>query len=469
MHGSTDKDGSTDRDESPDPLPDGAAGPHASEGTGGFAVAFRALRHRNFRLFTFGQSLSLVGTWMQQVAIGWLVYRMTSSAFLLGLVSFVGQAPGFFLTPFAGVLADRLNKHRIVIVAQALMMVQSAVLAALVLSGHVTIIWIIILMAVLGAVSGFDIPARQAFLIEMVDDRDDLPNAIALNSSMFNAARLVGPAIAGFAVAAIGEGWVIMANSASYAAVIIGLFAMRVPVRPRGRARGDVLRTLGAGFRYAYDFTPIRTILILVAIISVAGVPFSVLLPVVASEVLHGGAETLGFLMSATGLGALAGALFLASRRTVVGLGRLTAISGTMFGLSLIALSVSHTLWLSAVFLTLAGFGMMAQMAACNTILQTVVDDDKRGRVMSMYAMAYVGMSPFGSLLLGTLAGRVGVAWTLATGGLVTTVAALYFGTRLPRMRDVVWPIYRRMGILPEVAAGIEAATTGARAESRSG
>jgi MFS family permease len=406
---------------------------------------------------------------MQQVAVGWLVYRMTSSAFLLGLVSFVGQAPGFFLTPFAGVLADRLNKHRIVIVAQVLMMVQSAILGVLVLSGHVTIVWIIVLMAVLGAVSGFDIPARQAFLIEMVDDRDDLPNAIALNSSMFNAARLVGPAVAGFAIAAIGEGWVIVGNSVSYAAVIIGLFAMRVPVRPRGSARGDVMRTLGAGFKYAFGFTPIRTILLLVTIIAVAGVPFSVLLPVVASEVLHGGAKTLGFLMSATGLGALAGALFLASRRTVVGLGRLTAISGTVFGISLIALSLSHALWLSVIILTFAGFGMMAQMAACNTILQTVVDDDKRGRVMSMYAMAYVGMSPFGSLLHGSLASRIGVAWTLALGGAVTMAAAIFFGMRLPSLRNDVWPIYRKMGILPEVAAGIEAATTGGRAESKAG
>ena len=436
---------------------------------GTFALAFRALRHRNFRLFTFGQSLSLVGTWMQQVAIGWLVYRLTNSAFLLGLVAFVGQAPGFFLTPFAGVLADRLNKHRIVIVAQALMMIQSLLLGILVLSGNVTIAWIIVLMAVLGAVSGFDIPARQAFLIEMVDDRDDLPNAIALNSSMFNAARLVGPAIAGFAIAAVGEGWVIVANSVSYAAVIVGLLAMRIPKRPRGKARGEVFRTLGAGFKYAFGFRPIRSILLLVTTIAVAGVPFSVLLPVVASDVLHGGARTLGFLMSATGLGALAGALFLATRRTVVGLGRLISISGVVFGASLVALSLSHTLWISVLILTLSGFGMMAQMAACNTILQTIVDDDKRGRVMSMYAMAYVGMSPFGSLIHGTLAGRIGVAWTLAIGGSVTVCAALYFGARLPSLRDVVWPIYRKMGILPEVAAGIEAATTGARAEAKSG
>jgi MFS family permease len=433
------------------------------------ALAFRALRHRNFRLFTFGQSLSLIGTWMQQVAVGWLVYRLTNSAFLLGLVSFAGQAPGFFLTPFAGVLADRLNKHRIVIVAQALMMIQSAILAALVLTGHVTMGWIIVLMAILGAVSGFDIPARQAFLIEMVDDRDDLPNAIALNSSMFNAARLVGPAMAGFAIASIGEGWVILANSASYAAVIIAMLAMRVPVRPKGHARGDVLRTLGDGFRYAYDSRAIRPILTLVTVIAVAGVPFSVLLPIVASDILGGGARTLGFLMSATGLGALAGALFLASRRTVVGLGRLIAGSGMLFGVSLIVLSLSHALWLSAVTLTVAGFGMMAQMAACNTILQTIVDDDKRGRVMSLYAMAYVGMSPFGSLLLGSLASRIGVAWTLAMGGTVTFAAAALFRRRLPLLRDVVWPIYRRMGILPEVAAGIEAATTGGRTEAETG
>jgi MFS family permease len=438
--------------------------PHGILGT-----AFRALNHRNFRLFTFGQSISLIGTWMQQVAIGWLVYRLTDSAFLLGVVSFCGQAPGFFITPFAGVLADRLNKHRIVLAAQALMMVQAVTLGWLVLTGHATIIWIILLMAVLGCLSGFDIPARQAFLIQMVDDREDLPNAIALNSSIFNLARLIGPAVAGFAIAATGEGWVILGNGFSYVFVIASLLMLRVPRPPRGHARGAVLRTLRAGFRYAYDFTPIRTVLILVTVIAIAGVPFTVLLPIVAKETLHGDARTLGLLESAAGLGALCGALFLASRSTVVGLGRMIAFSAALFGSALIALSLSHSLWLSVVLLSIAGFGMMSQMAGCNTILQTLVDDDKRGRIMSLYSMAYVGMAPVGSLLQGALAGRIGVAWTLAVGGAVTMTAGLVFAIRLPALRLIVWPIYRRLGILPEVAAGIEAATVGARNSAGTG
>jgi MFS family permease len=432
-------------------------------------LAFRALRHRNFRLFTYGQAISLIGTWMQQVAVGWLVYRLTNSAFLLGLVSFAGQVPGLFITPISGVLADRLNKHRMVIYAQITMMIQAGLLAFLVLSGHVSIGWIIFLMTMLGAASGFDIPARQAFLIEMVDDRDDLPNAIALNSSIFNAARLIGPALAGFAIAAVGEGWVILGNALSYIAVLASLLTMRVAPRPKQSARGEVFRTLGAGFSYAFGFSPIRSILLLVVVVSISGVPFSVLLPVVTRDVLNGDARTLGFLMSATGLGALSGALFLASRRTVVGLGRLIVFAGCLFGAALLALSMARTLWLSSICLAVAGFGMMAQMASCNTVLQTIVDDDKRGRVMSMYAMAYVGMAPFGSLMQGALASRIGVSWTLAVGGSVTLCAVAFFGARLPVLREVIRPIYERMGILEEVASGIEAATSGARAEARTG
>jgi predicted MFS family arabinose efflux permease len=303
----------------------------------------------------------------------------------------------------------------------------------------------------------------------MVDDRDDLPNAIALNSSMFNGARLIGPAVAGFAIAAVGEGWVIIGNAVSYAFVLASLFVMSVPAQQSSQARGEVFRTLRAGFRYAYDFVPIRSILMLVTVVAVAGVPFSVLLPIVAREVLHGDARTLGLLMSATGLGALSGALFLATRTTVVGLGRLIAITATIFGSSLIALSLSHTLWISVIFLALAGFGMMAQMAACNTILQTLVDDDKRGRVMSLYSMAYVGMAPLGSLLHGSAAGWLGVGWTLAIGGAITIAVGILFGVRLPALRLVVWPIYRRLGILPEVATGIQAATTGARNDASTG
>lgn len=421
--------------------------------------SLRALRHRNFRLFTVGQSLSLIGTWMQQVAVSWLVYRLTGSALLLGLVAFVAQGPGFLLAPFAGELADRYNRRNIVIVTQAVMMVQALVLAALVLTGHVSIPWIIALMAVLGAATGFDIPARQSFLIEMVGDRADLPNAIALNSSIFNAARLIGPAVAGFAVAAVGEGWVILINGVSYVFVLAGLAAMDLPPQTRARHRGAVMRRLREGFDYAWGFPPIRSILAMVAVVSLMAVPFSVLLPVVATDVLGGGPRTLGLLMSATGLGALSGALYLAARRTVLGLGRVIVASATLFGIALVLFALSRSLILALPLLGLAGFGMMCQMASSNTVLQTLVDDDKRGRVMSFYTMAFTGTAPLGSLLLGALAAQVGAPAALVAGGLAAIAAALFFGRRLPALREMVRPIYTRLGILPELARGIQAAT----------
>ena len=421
--------------------------------------AFRALRHRNFRLFTTGQSLSLIGTWMQQVAIGWLVYRLTNSAFLLGLTAFVAQGPGFLLAPFAGELADRFNKHRIIIVTQTIMMLQALVLGALVLTDHVTMGWILVMMAILGAATGFDVPARQSFLIDMVDDRADLPNAIALNSSIFNAARLVGPAIAGFAVAAVGEGWVILLNGASYIFVLAALLSMKIRPRADARPRGAVLRRMREGFEYAFDFQPIRAVLIMVATVSLLGVPFSVLMPVIATDILGGGPRTLGLLMAATGFGALAGALFLAARTTVLGLGKVMIWCATLFGAALVLLAFADTLLLALPLLVLAGFGMMAQMASSNTVLQTLVDDDKRGRVMSFYTMAFTGTAPLGALLLGWVAGRFGAPAALALGGAACLVAAVYLARRLPSLRQIVRPIYTRMGILPEVARGIQAAT----------
>jgi MFS family permease len=423
------------------------------------ATTLRALRHRNFRIFTIGQSISLVGTWMQQVAVGWLVYRLTQSPLLLGIVAFASLAPGFLIAPFAGVLADRYDKHRIVISTQFAMMAQALVLGTLVLTGNITIGAILVLMTVLGIATGFDIPARQSFLIDMVDDRADLPNAIALNSSIFNAARLVGPAIAGFAIAAVGEGWVILLNGISYIAVIAGLFAMRIAPRQTAPDTGPVLQRLVDGFRYAFGFGPIRALLLLVSVVSLLGVPFTVLLPVVATEVLGGGPRTLGMLMAATGFGALAGALFLAARSTVRGLGRIIVIAATTFGTSLILLAFARHLLIALPLLALAGFGMMAQMASSNTVLQTVVADDKRGRVMSFYTMAFMGTAPFGSLLLGAVAGRFGVAWAIGLGGAACVVAALAFGRRLPVLREMVRPIYEGLGILPEVARGIQAAT----------
>jgi MFS family permease len=423
------------------------------------ATTLRALRNRNFRLFTAGQAVSLVGTWMQQVAVGWLVYRLTQSPLLLGLVSFAALAPGFVIAPFAGVLADRYSKHRIIVITQVVMMVQAFALAALVLSDHVTVGWILLLMTVLGIATGFDIPARQSFLVELVDDRADLPNAIALNSSIFNAARLVGPTIAGFAIAAAGEGWVILANGVSYAAVLAALFAMRLAPRPSAAGGEAVLRRLADGFRYAFGFRPIRALLLLVAVVSLLGVPFTVLLPVIATEVLGGGPQTLGLLMAASGFGALAGALYLASRSTVLGLGRVIALSASAFGAALVLLAFSRHILLALPLLAVAGFGMMAQMASSNTVLQTMVDDDKRGRVMSLYSMAFMGMAPFGSLILGAVAQRVGATWAIATGGVACIIAGVVFGRRLPSLRELVRPVYVRRGVIPEVARGIQAAT----------
>jgi MFS family permease len=410
-------------------------------------------------LFTAGQSLSLIGTWMQQIAVGWLVYRLTDSAFLLGLVGFVSQAPVFVLAPIAGVLADRFNRHRMIIVTQTLGMLQALVLGALVYSGHITIVQIVVLMAFLGAVTGFDIPARQSFLLELVGNRQDLPNAIALNSSMFNAARLIGPAVAGFAIAAIGEAPVILLNGVSYLAVLAALFAIDVPRRAGPAAGGAVLSGIKEGFDYAFGFRPIRALLLLVATVSLAGVPFSVLLPIFATDVLGGGARMLGALSASTGLGALAGALFLASRHSVRGLGRVIVLAALLFGAALIAVAVSRFAPLSMAFLVAAGFGMMVQMAASNTILQTLVDDDKRGRVMSLYSMAYIGTAPLGSLFAGVVASQVGAPATLAVGGAICVLAALAFGRRLPRLRQLVRPVYARRGVPPEVAGGIQAAT----------
>jgi MFS family permease len=423
------------------------------------AFAVRALRYRNFRLFLTGQSISLVGNWMQQVAMGWLVYRLTNSAFLLGLVAFGAQGPSFILAPFAGVLADRLNRRRMIIAAQAVMMVQASILTALVITDSVQFWHVLALSTVFGCASAFDIPARQSFLLEMIDNRQDLPNAIALNSSIFNAARLVGPAIAGFMIAQFGEGVAFLCNSLSYIAVLAALFAIRVTPRPRKPGKARIFATLHEGFSYAFNFAPIRDVLLLVAVVALFGVPYSVLMPVIAVNTLHGDARTLGFLMSATGFGALAGALFLAARESVRGLSRVVVSSATLFGFSLIGLAFSRWLPLSCALLVLVGFGLMVQMAASNTFLQTVVHDDKRGRIMSLYTMAFIGIAPFGSLLAGALAERIGAAVTIAAGGAVCLVGVLLFARRIPVFRELVRPIYRELGIIPEVASGIQAAT----------
>jgi MFS family permease len=424
-----------------------------------FAGSFRALRHRNFRLFIGGQIVSLTGTWMQQVALGWLVYRLTHSAFLLGLVGFAGQIPSLFLAPFAGVWADRWNRHRMVVATQTVSMVQALLLAGLVLTGTVRIAHVLALSLFLGIVNAFDVPARQSFLVEMVNGREDLANAIALNSSTFNAARLVGPSVAGAIIAAAGEGLVFLLNGLSYLAVIASLLAMRLPPRPPlpGPA-APVWHNLREGVGYVTRSAPIRSILLLLSLVSLAGAPYAVLLPVFAADVLHGDAHTLGFLVGAIGVGALCGALLLASRRTVRGLGRVIVASVALFAVSIASFSLSQRLWLSLVLVFLSGFGLMVHMASSNTIVQTVVDDDKRGRVMSFYAAAFQGTMPLGSLLAGSLAGLVGAPRTLLLGGGVCLVGALAFARALPGIRAQVHPIYVRLGVIPEVATGLQAA-----------
>ncbi len=430
------------------------------------AHAFRALRHRNFRLFVTGQTISLVGTWMQTVAVGWLVYRLTHSPFLLGLTGFLGQIPSLFFSPLAGVWADRWNRHRMVIGTQVLGMVQALALAALVLSGHATIWAVLALLLFLGFVIAVDIPARQSFFVELVGP-EDLPNAIALNSSIFNVARLVGPTIAGVMIGLVGEGIVFLINGVSYLAVLASLFAIRLPAAPpRPAEHPRVLTHLAEGVRYAAGFGPMRATLLLLALVSLVGTPFSVLLPMFATDVLHGGAHTLGFLVGAVGLGALAGALYLAARRGVRGLGKVIVASASLFGFSLVVLGLARTPWLAVPALALCGFGLMTQMASTNTILQTIAEPDKRGRVVSLYTAACIGTAPVGALLAGALAGRIGAPWTVALGGAITLAGAGLFARALPALRAEVRPLYTRLGIIPEVARGLEAGNEPAQGAS---
>lgn len=421
----------------------------------GLKLIFRALQHRNYRLFFGGQGISLIGTWLTRVATSWLVYRLTKSVLLLGVVGFAGQIPIFLLAPFAGVLVDRWNRHRILVITQILAMVQSFLLAILALTGVITVWHIIILNVFQGLINAFDMPARQSFVVEMVEDKKDLANAIALNSSMVNAARLLGPAVAGVLIAAVGEGICFLIDGISYLAVIASLLAMTITARKAEKSGPYVLHGLREGFVYTFGFAPIRAILLFLALVSLMGMPYTVLMPVIAKDVLHGEAHTLGFLTAATGMGALTGAVYLASRKSILGLGKIIALAGSGFGLALVAFSLSRLLWLSLLLMLLSGFGMMVQMASSNVVLQTIVDDDKRGRVMSFYAMAFLGMAPFGSLFAGGLASRIGAPTTIMIGGVSCILGAIIFARKLPVLREMVRPIYVRMGIIPEVAWGI--------------
>jgi MFS family permease len=425
----------------------------ATRSSSGLRQTLRALRHRNYRLFFAGQGISLVGTWMQRIALNWLVYELTHSATMLGLVGFAGQIPTFLLAPLAGVLSDRWNLHRVIVITQVLATIQALILAALDLTGTTQVWHVLVLSIFLGVVNAFDMPARQTFVVQMLESPADLPNAIALNSFLVNSARLLGPSIAGVLIAAVGEGVCFLLNGLTYVPVVAALLAMKLRPRQQTPDHKHVLHGLKEGFVYAFGFPPIRAILLLLALVSLVGMPYAVLMPVFADKILHGGPRTLGFLMAATGLGAIAGALVLARRSSVVGLGRLIAWSAGLFGAGLIAVSLSRLLWLSLLLLAITGFAMMQQMAASNTVLQTIVADEKRGRVMSFYTMSFMGMVPFGSLLAGGLAGWVGAPNTLLIGGCACVVGAAGFALALPGLRVLVRPIYVDKGIIPGVAS----------------
>ncbi len=396
--------------------------------------AWRALRHRNFQLFFFGQGISVIGTWMTRLATSWLVYRMTHSALLLGIVTFAGQIVSFVLGPMAGVWVERLNRRKLLLWTQAAAAVQSLALAGLTLAHAITLWEIIALTALQGLINAFDMPARQSFLVQMVEDRNDLSNAIAINSSLANAAKLIGPAVAGVVIGAFGEGWCFLIDGVSYFAVIASLVMMRIKEVEIRRQTSGMLAQIREGWEYVWGFRPIRSILLLFALTSLMGYPYMVLMPVFAAQILHGGAYTLGWLSGASGIGALVSALSLAMRRSVAGLTRMLPISVAMLGGALILFGMSHMLWVSLVLMVFAGFGLMQAAAASNTIVQSLVAEDKRARVMGYYTMAFFGAAPFGSLLGGALAHRIGAPYTVMVTGTFCVAGALWFAVDLPKV-----------------------------------
>jgi MFS family permease len=420
-------------------------------GLNSISHAWRALRHRNFRLFFFGQTISVIGNWMTRLATTWLVYRLTHSVLLLGIVSFSGQIISFVAGPFAGVWVERLNRRKLLVCTQAAAAVQSLALAALTLAHVITLPEIIALTALQGLINAFDMPGRQSFLVKMVDDRSDLSNAIAINSSMANGARLIGPALAGLVIGAVGEGWCFLLDGVSYFAVIASLLLMRISPSGTLSNRSSMSEQLREGWDYVSTFRPIRTILLLFALISLMGYSYAVVLPVFAGQVLHGGATTLGWLMGASGIGALTSALSLAVRKTVVGLTRMIQIASATLGTALILFGFSDTFWLSFVLMVFVGFGLMQCASVSNTIIQSLVPEDKRARVMGYYTMAFFGASPFGSLLAGALAHRIGAPHTVMVTGTFCIVGSLWFTLDLPKINAVMKPIYRQMGLLPAV------------------
>ena len=410
--------------------------------------AWRALRHRNFKLFFFGQSVSLIGTWMTRLAISWLVYRLTHSALLLGVVGFAGQIVAFAVAPLAGVWVERIDRRKLLVWTQAAGALQSLGLAALTLAHVITIGEIIALATFQGLINAFDMPGRQSFLVQMVEDRNDLSNAIAINSSMANGARLIGPAVAGLVIAAFGEGWCFLIDGVSYLAVIASLVAMRIRPPAIRRHADGMLAQLREGWDYVRKFRPVRSALLVLIVVSLLGWPYTVLLPVFAGKILHGGPNTLGWLTGASGVGALTSAISLALRKTVVGLARMLQVASAMLGCALILFGLSHTLWLSLVLMVFCGFGLIQTASVSNTIIQTLVPEEKRARTMSYYTSAFFGAAPFGSLLAGALANAIGAPRTMMVAGTLCLAGSVWFAFELPKIRAIMRPIYQELGLL---------------------
>jgi len=421
------------------------------KGPASISHAWRALRHRNFQLFFAGQSISVIGTWMTRLATSWLVYRMTHSALLLGVVSFSGQIVSFLLGPFAGVWVERWERRKMLVWTQFGGAVQSLALAVLTLMHKITLWEVVALTAMQGVINAFDMPGRQSFLVQMVEDKQDLSNAIAINSSMANGARLIGPAIAGLVVARFGEGWCFLVDGVSYFAVIASLLLMRIAPLNARRVKASMLVQMREGWDYVRGFQPVRTILMLFAVVSLMGYSWSVLLPVFAAQVLHGGAHTLGWLSAAGGVGALISGTSLALRKSVLGLTRMVQVSVVLLGVALILFGLSHVLWLSVLLMVLVGFGMLQAASASNTIIQSLVTEDKRARVMSYYTMAFFGAAPFGSLLAGVLAHLFGAPHTVMFTGACCLAGAAWFTVKLPGVRASMRPIYEATGLLQRV------------------
>ena len=420
---------------------------------------FRSLQYRNYRLFFGGQSISLIGTWMQRIAMPWLVYHLTGSAFLLGLVSFAGQIPTFLLAPLAGVVTDKFSRYRVLLITQVISLLQALILALLSLAGVIQIWHIVVLSIALGCVNAFDVPSRHSFVVEMVEKKEHLGNAIALNSMMFNGARLIGPSIAGLILATAGEGICFLINAVSYIFVVVSLLSMKIQKKKIIRKSGNVLNDMKEGFRYTFGFAPIKHLLILLGVVSLMGSSYQVLMPVFAKEILHGNSSTFGFLMGAAGVGALAGAIFLASRETLIKLGRIIPAASAMFGAGLVVLSFTKYFSVSLLLMVIIGLGLMLQTASSNTILQTITDDDKRGRVMSFYTIAIMGTAPFGSLLAGSLAKVIGTPHTILIGGISCIAGAFLFYKKLPELTKIAHPVYVKMGLIPEIVTGIQTAS----------